>query len=349
MRSLATLLSHLEGCDRSVAVPAPSKFVDLIEGTRCFEHRLVLPPPAKGRVRARLGAALAVAVHAWRHRRTLVAIHANGLSERNVVALAALVARVPVVVWAHEPVSPWSRRLHRLLRVVNPETVLVAVSEYGKGQLVAAGLGDSRDVEVVPNPIDPDDLRHPAPRAYSSEAVPTVGYLGAPARYKGFHLLPEVIGRMRGERLHWVVFSGPRTSLPEVWAALESLESDYLTLEAKVVDVKSAYARCDIVYCPSLEETFGRVVAEAMANGIPVVASDLPTLSELLGNGAAGILVPPGDTAAAAEAIRTLAADPALRAELGRAGRHLASRYEPHRIAQRMGDLYGLRKGDEPS
>jgi glycosyltransferase involved in cell wall biosynthesis len=82
-----------------------------------------------------------------------------------------------------------------------------------------------------------------------------------------------------------------------------------------------------------------------MANGIPVVASDLPTLRGLVGDDEAGLLVPPGDVSAAAAAIRELAGDPERRARMGEAGRRRVKQYEPGPIAAQMAQLYGLRDG----
>ena len=81
------------------------------------------------------------------------------------------------------------------------------------------------------------------------------------------------------------------------------------------------YARCDVVVCPSVLDSFCRVAAEAMLNGIPVAGSDLPPIRALLGDDEAGLLFPVGDTEAAAEAIARLVGDERLRvaARRGRA------------------------------
>jgi glycosyltransferase involved in cell wall biosynthesis len=93
---------------------------------------------------------------------------------------------------------------------------------------------------------------------------------------------------------------------------------------------------------PSLRESFGRVVAEAMANGLPVVASDLEPIRDLLGDNAAGLLVPAGDVTAMSEAIGRLAGDPLLRDLLGREGRKRSSRFAPGPITWRLEQLYGV-------
>jgi glycosyltransferase involved in cell wall biosynthesis len=80
-----------------------------------------------------------------------------------------------------------------------------------------------------------------------------------------------------------------------------------------------AYAAADLLVLPSLAETYGMVVTEALARGIPVVATSVGGVSEALGDtvdGGPGLLVPPGDVEALAGALRSWLTDPALRARL---------------------------------
>ena len=289
---------------------------------------------------ARAGAAVTLAAYATRHRTELTAIHANGLAERNLVALAALLSRKPVVVWVHDwNVSPWSRRLAPLLRLVTPATRFVAVSEEAKAMLVAAGMTTADEVTVVPNPIDVADVR--ATHRPSGPGV-TVAYLGTPAHYKGFHLLPSLIRSLTAEDVHWVLYAGPESLMPDVWQELRALPDDHVEIPGKVTDVREAYAHCHIVICPSLHESFGRVVAEAMANGIPVVASDLPPLRRLLGDDEAGLLVTPGDVHAAAAAIKELASDAERRERMGEPACSGSNGTSRDPWPQLMAQLYGV-------
>jgi glycosyltransferase involved in cell wall biosynthesis len=90
-------------------------------------------------------------------------------------------------------------------------------------------------------------------------------------------------------------------------------------------ELDRAYAAADLLVLPSRAETYGMVVTEALARGLPVLAADVGGVTEALGHGEdrsrPGLLVPPGDPAALAAALRTWLADAELRGRLRRAAR----------------------------
>ena len=90
-------------------------------------------------------------------------------------------------------------------------------------------------------------------------------------------------------------------------------------------DLDRSYAAADLVVLASRAETYGMVVTEALARGVPVLAADVGGVTEALGHGADGIrpglLVPPGDPAALAAALRAWLGDVELRGRLRRAAR----------------------------
>jgi glycosyltransferase involved in cell wall biosynthesis len=283
-----------------------------------------------------------------RNRRDLVAIHANGFSELHLIALGAAITRVPVVAWFHgSRVDPWDERLAPVWRRLISNGSFVAVSELARDVVVTSGLAVADQIMIVPNPIEPRDVRAARPpRVGGSERhALVVGYLGSTTRDKGFDLLPEIIERTRECPLTWALFL-PRGGIRvdgdrPVWSELERLRADgRVAFPGRRADVREAYAGCDIVICPSRMESFGRVVVEAMMNGLPVVASDIGPFRDLLGDGG-GMLFPSGDAAAAAAALAKLVADPVLRDEIGQRARVRASCFEPSPIVRRFEDLYG--------
>lgn len=340
VRSLLTVLAGLDDtCRRVVARPPATTTARHLATEGLADTSLDLAPPG-GRA-SRIRSTLTLARWTVRHRRTLVAVHANGLSELMLAAPAMIVARRPIVVWVHD----WevSTRQRRFARAVGPLVTIrwATVSEANRDALDADGVARGAPIRVIPNPIEPPRSR----AAFTSgPSAPTVAYVGAPARYKGFDLLPSVIDRVAtlAPEVRWEIWSGPRDQLPEVFDALLA-RGDRVTLHDKTADVDDAYGSAHVVFCPSRAESFGRVAAEAMAHGRAVVASDLPALREVVG--AAGLLVPPGDVDAAATALASVVTDPARRRDLGEAGLREAERFRPEPVTRALAALYGIATG----
>jgi phosphatidylinositol alpha-mannosyltransferase len=100
-------------------------------------------------------------------------------------------------------------------------------------------------------------------------------------------------------------------------------------------------ARADVLCAPSLHgESFGMVLTEGFAAGLPVVASDIPGYRDVVRDGRDGVLVPPGDPLALADALRAMALDGARRARMAQAATARAERFAWRRVAAEVLDCY---------
>jgi glycosyltransferase involved in cell wall biosynthesis len=356
-RSLANLLGYLSGeATRVLAAPPAGRFVNLVADRGAAEWHLPVVDWGEGRALVRRARTAMRLLRALRpHRREVLAIHANGFNELAAALPAALAWRLPIVVWVHNIEA--GRAVDLMRRIWGPvsrrtDIRWAAVSGFARDLTAGAGLARAEDVVVVPNPIDAADVvagaGQPARERPPGEPV-SVAYLGAPRDYKGFHFLPELVERVGARApVRWLIFSRQTDDhLPDVWNTLRQLEaSGPVSIEGKLTDVSQAYAQCDIVVVPSERESFCRVAAEAMLNGIPVVGSDLQPIRALLGDGDAGLLFRVGDMEAAAAAIVRLAGDPKLRERLGAEGRTRAAAFGPEPIRREFLDLLGLGTGE---
>ncbi|MEV4892236.1 glycosyltransferase family 4 protein [Nonomuraea sp. NPDC055795] len=176
-----------------------------------------------------------------------------------------------------------------------------------------------------------------------------VGSVSSIVGYEGFATLLRAAAYLRDQgtpvRALIVGDGSERENLLELVKELR-LDSAILPGRVDPEEALKAQAAIDIFVCPREDLRVCRLVTplkpvEAMALGKPVVLSDLPALSELVGSDGAGLLVPPGDPEELAKALAALREDPARRAEMGEAGRaEVAAKRTWSRVAETYRTLY---------
>jgi glycosyltransferase involved in cell wall biosynthesis len=220
----------------------------------------------------------------------------------------------------------------------------VAISEAVAGHLAACGV-PAGTIRVVRSAVDPGELRPTRARAAVREA------LGAPAdaacllcaaaliHRKGIDVLLEAAARLAARGLHpelWLAGEGPERGALEASARALGLAPRARFLGARA-DVPDLLAACDAFVLPSRREGLGVAALEAMALARPVVASRVGGLAEAVLHEGTGLLVPPEEPAALADALERLLRDPALRERLGAAG---PARVAARHSAKAMVDAY---------
>jgi len=216
-------------------------------------------------------------------------------------------------------------------RVMLAADAVVILSESMREQLIGRGVPAER-IHLVPNCVDA--AWTDAPQGDPDRTGPlTIGLGSTLNAYEGVDVLIEAVAllRERGTDVRLVVLgSGPAAGEFAELAQRRGL-GDAATFTGRVSrpELMEAYRGLDVFCLPRRDLPVTRLVPplkplEAMAMGIPVVASDLPPLRELLVGGGGedrGLLVRPDDPEALAAAVRTLT-DAAQRRRLGYAGRH---------------------------
>ncbi len=150
-----------------------------------------------------------------------------------------------------------------------------------------------------------------------------IGFLGRLVLEKGLDVFADVVAalRARGVPHHVLVIGeGPARD----WFAARVPEAAFAGFQ-RGDDLGRAVASMDILFNPSVTETWGQVTSEAMAAGVPVVAARATGAMDLVEDGATGFLVQPRDIGAYADAIARIVAEPGLRASMSAAGHQRAA------------------------
>jgi glycosyltransferase involved in cell wall biosynthesis len=227
-----------------------------------------------------------------------------------------------------------------------------AVSTAAKAADVARlGIAPDR-VSVVVRGRDPGRLGHPGPdrrrRSRTTlglhEDAQVIVNVGRVSPSKGWPDLLEAFDLLADSRPRAVllVAGQPDAATPTFQTLrLGSSFANRIHLLGQRDDVPDILAAADVFAVPSLSEGFPGATIEAMALALPVVASDLPALREVVQDGATGILVPPRDPVRLASAFRELLDDPDSAQALGTRGREVfLDRFTVDRIGMEMIALY---------
>ena len=165
-----------------------------------------------------------------------------------------------------------------------------------------------------------------------------VGFLGRLVMEKGLDVFADTIDALAASGLAFrvmVIGEGPARD----WFAARVPGAVFAGFQAGA-DLGRAVASMDILFNPSITETFGNVTLEAMACALPVVAAEATGSESLVANGTSGRLIPPGDIAGFADALAAYITDQPLRAAHGTAGEARARDFSWDRINQTVADTY---------
>ena len=254
---------------------------------------------------------------------------------------ATLAARAPVVAtfhasadrfWAYRLLSPLLRLVQRRCRHI------IAVSDAAAA-LLQRDLGLRADVQY--NGVDLETFAAATPLALPP--APTVLFVGRLEPRKGVRVLlqalPGLIARVPDVR---VLIVGAGDGRAEIERLPAPLRAHVHALGAvSDADLPRCYASADLLVAPALgRESFGIVLLEAMAAGLPAVASDIPGYRAVVRDGVDGLLVPAGEAGPLAAALATVLTDRAVAAALAASARQRASAFSWRHAATPIEAIY---------
>jgi phosphatidylinositol alpha-mannosyltransferase len=200
------------------------------------------------------------------------------------------------------------------------------------------------EYRIIPNGVDLDRFADAEPFDEWCDGTLNILFVGRLEERKGLEYLLRAYHRLRKRRVDarlLVMGDGPRRRQYRRYVALRGIRDvEWL---GRVSDDEKArwFATADIFCAPSTgQESFGIVLLEAMAAGVPIVASDIHGYKNVVQRNAQGLLVEPRNHRALAAALYALAHDPEMRARLGAAGRQRALDYSWDRVTERVVDYY---------
>ena len=299
--------------------------------------------------------ALSALPHVLRPARRIDVVHVHqgeDLAALPLGWLAATVHRCPLVVTLHLSVRHTMRgRSARamLLRtvgglieraVLRRADVVLVLTRRSAVLVQRDGVLPER-IHVLPSGFDPELFAGDFDDPFPEVGRPRVAYVGRLAPQKAPGLVVEAFARLTRPAHLLVVGDGPDRRLVESLA--RSLRvADRMSLRGFVehAQIPAVLAFVDVLVLPSTYEELGSVLVEAMASGVPVVATRVGGIPEVVDDGVTGFLVPPGDAAAIAATVDRLLGDPVLAKRMAEHAKKRAVSYSWPALAGRVADIY---------
>jgi glycosyltransferase involved in cell wall biosynthesis len=254
-------------------------------------------------------------------------------------------ARIPYVVHLHIDVGP-SGPAGVLLKVYKPlvlarilrDAAAVVVFTPEQRRTVAGRYGlDPAKVVVIPNGVG-EEYFFDETRTMSTR--PSLLFVGRLAVQKNLPLLLEALDGVSDRFDTVLVGDGDLAPTLRIAAGGRGLQNVRFHGRADGEELRRLYRGADVFVLPSEREGMPLVLLEALAMGLPVVATDIPGTRDVVRDGRNGRLAPPGDAVAFRQALLDVTGDPATYASMAAAARKLAGQYSWAAVGARFERLY---------
>jgi glycosyltransferase involved in cell wall biosynthesis len=219
----------------------------------------------------------------------------------------------------------------------------ITISEYVYQRMIKVDHIPKNRLSLVYNGIDIDTFVPAVNIAEKKRYVFSAGYL---REEKGMHVLLEALRILKADGLEvpcQIAGDGPR--LAEYQAFVKMHELDQVAFLGLSNEIPRLVRDAALTVVPSVwPEAFCNVAAESLASGVPVIAADVGGLPEVVSHGVTGLVVPPGQPQALADAIRTLLSDPEQLQKMSIAAREQAvERFDLKKQSERIVEILTAR------
>lgn len=266
-------------------------------------------------------------------------------------ALVRLFKGRPLVLTTHQPPTETAFKSKLLMKVYNRSLGrlslrkadgIIAVTRLEADFLVKVAGADPNKITVIPEGVDLDLFK---PKTTGLESENIILFVGRIAPEKGLMYLIKAIPRVAKvfPSISVMIVGEDQGIQKDLMKAAEKLKVEKIVhfLGPKFGhELARTYRKTRLFVLPSLYETFGLAVLEAMATGLPVVATRVGGIPELVEEGRNGVLVGPGDHETLAEAIIGLLSDFELSLKISKRNTIKAKRYSWKNVAEKVEGVY---------
>lgn len=238
-------------------------------------------------------------------------IHANAAA-----AAASLVVQNVRFIQSIQTTQPYPRWHWALQNIVQNRAEKIVVPSPSVADAAAKWAGiEPRKIQIIPNAVEPPD----EPIRALDEDETHVGFIG---RLDPIKRVTDLVtaASLLFPPIFLDIYGGGKDG-KAIRAAIESLGMEsHVFLHGPITNPQGALASIDVLVLPSDAEGFGLVLIEAMSAGVPVIGTNVPGIRDVIENGVSGLLVPPRNPGALADAIAKVLSDTALREKLTAGG-----------------------------
>lgn len=215
---------------------------------------------------------------------------------------------------------------------------IIAKSEMIRDSYLERGIGREDQYVIIPHSIDVSEFSDQTPAKITKGSENLILFVGRVVPGKGIFDLISAIADLDVEARLLIAGDGPEVD--DIREEIDRKSLDNVLLLGYRNDVPELLAGTDVLVLPSYREGTPRVVTEAQAAGVPVIATDIAGIPDQIAHGENGLLIEPGDVEALTEHIDYLLRNPSARREMSEEATNRAEQFDREKISRDITSFY---------